>query len=79
MRFLDSFIQRALQSQGLVLANRIAPVISASILLTYVFSGRRSSIVNPSSEEVPHVRTYTARRAHARDFTNLAYYNLGGG
>ena len=79
MRFLDSFIQRALQSQGLMLANRIAPVISATILLSYVFSGRRSSIVNPSSDEVPHVRTYTARKADTRVFANLAFYNIGGG
>ena len=75
-----NLVSRLLASQGLILANRIAPVLSASIITCYALSGKRLSIVMGNDITIEQNKALEARRSFRADpkQTYLSYF-FGGG
>ena len=52
----------------LVLANRLAPIISASILSAYAFFGKRVEVVKPIGDNKEPILHFVGMREHIRRF-----------
>jgi hypothetical protein len=69
-----------LASQGLMLANRVAPVISATIITTYALSGKRLSIVMGNEITIDqHQAIETHKQFRASPHQRHLSYFFGGG
>ena len=72
---INRLIAKALASQGLVLANRLAPVFSATILASYALGGKRVGIITLEDEDMAVVKARTGD--HLTPFDHWRSYFWG--